>query len=290
MNIIDDLKEQYKLGGFAQKLIFWQVGIFAIPLVMLGILSLFNFKLTYLNFFSLDSSIDSLFTKPWSIITYGFFHADFFHLLFNVIFLYFIAQLFKTFFSEKQLIDVYFSGIIFSGIIFIISSYIFPAFSFHIPLVGASGAIMTLLMATTVYSPNFNVRLLLLGNVKLKYITAFFIVLDFIQLSSQNSRGHIAHLGGMLFGYLYIKQIQKGKNIALPFNEWYFRLIALFNKKQEKTPFKKVYKNNASQSSNHSINKTLDQKKIDEILDKISANGYDSLTKEEKAFLFNSKP
>jgi membrane associated rhomboid family serine protease len=291
MNIIEDIKEQYKLGGVAQKIIFWNVGIFVIPLVFLGILSLFNISFSYLDFFVLNSNFEKFITKPWSLISYGFFHQDFLHLIFNMISLYFFSQLFKTFFTEKQLIDVYFSGLIFSGIVFIISSYLFPAFSSHAILLGASGAIMTILMATTIYSPHFNVRLLLLGNVKLWHITLAFIILNFIQLSSTNSRGHIAHLGGALFGYLYIKQMRQGKNIALPFNDWYNKLFKMLSPNKNKTTFKKVYKNNnVNHTNNLTPSKSTEQKKIDDILDKISAAGYDSLTKEEKEFLFNSKP
>lgn len=292
MNIIEELKAQYRIGGFAQRLIFWNVGLFAIPLILLGILSLFNISFNYLNFFELNSSLDKLIFKPWSIITYGFFHADFFHLLFNMIVLNFSAQLFHTFFKEKQFIDVYFTGLIFSGIVFIISSYVFPAFNFHVPLIGASGAIMTILIATTTYSPNFSIRLFLFGQVKLWHIALVFIVIDFIQLSSNNSRGHIAHLGGALFGYLYVTQIKNGKNIAIPFNRWYFKIRQYFitSTKKDKIPFRNVYKNEQKNTPTSNQIKNINQKKIDDILDKISANGYDSLTKEEKEFLFNTKP
>lgn len=292
MSILEDLKLQYQTGGFAQKLIFWNVGLFAIPLVLKGLLYLFQIDFKYIHYFHLSSQLENLIYKPWTIITYGFFHGDdFFHLLFNMIFLYFFSQLFKTFFTEKQMIDIYFSGVIFSGIIFLISSIIFPVYSFNMTLVGASGAIMSLLLATTTFSPNFGVRLLLIGQVKLWHITVFFIILDFIQLSSSNSAGHIAHLGGALFGYLYVKQMQQGKNIALPFNDWYLKISNYFKPSQKvKTPFKTVYKNTKpTDLSNSSTNKSLDQKKIDDILDKISASGYDSLTKAEKEFLFNHR-
>jgi len=289
MSIINDLKIHYKTGGFAQQIIFWNVGLFAIPLIFLGILSLFNGQFQYLTYFHLSSDISEVLKKPWTIITYGFFHGDFLHLLFNMIMLFFSANLFKTFFNEKQFLNFYLSSLIFSGLIFIISSYIFPAFSNHVPLIGASGAVMALLMATTVYKPDFYIRLLLIGQVRLIYLTAVFIVIDFIQLSSSNSRGHIAHLGGVIFGYLFVYQIKKGKNIAIPFYEWIQKVASYFKPKQ-KTPFQNVYRNNNPAPQSFNNNKSMHQKKIDAILDKISASGYDSLTKEEKEFLFNVKP
>jgi membrane associated rhomboid family serine protease len=289
MSIINDLKIQYKTGGFAQQMIFWNVGLFAFPLILLGILSLFKIYFDYVHFFQLSSDINVVIFKPWTLISYGFFHADFFHLFFNMLMLFFSANLFKTFFSEKQLINFYFSSLVFSGLVFIASGYIFPAYANHVPLVGASGAIMAVLMATTVYAPNFSVRLLLIGQVKLIYITAVFILIDFIQLSSTNSRGHMAHLGGALFGYLFVNQIRKGKTISLPFYDWYQLVVGFFKPKQKK-PFKTVYKNSKQPAQSFNNNQSINQKKIDDILDKISASGYDSLTKEEKEFLFNAKP
>lgn len=178
-------------------------------------------------------------------------------------------------------------GAIFAGIIYIISYLFFPALANQqVTLVGASGAVMAILLATTIYSPYLEIRLMLIGNVKLWHITLVFLVLDLIQLPMNNTGGHLAHLGGALFGYLYTKQLQNGTDITKGFSSFLDYLTNLFNAKNA-TPFKKVHKNKY-QSSKKTVEKDKTQQEIDAILDKISKSGYENLTKEEKEFLFKA--
>ncbi len=291
MSIIEDLKLQYRIGGIAQKLIYWNVALFAIPYIVFGLLSLFEIKIDFLNYVSLSSNPADLLWKPWSIITYAFFHYGIFHIFFNLLVLNFSSRLFLTYFTQKQLLSLYCVGGIFAGLIYLISYFLFPALAhLNVSLVGASGAVMAILFAAATFFPLTEIRLFLIGNVKLWHIALFLIITDLIQLPLENTGGHLAHLGGALFGYIYIKQIRKGNDIGQWFSGILDNLANLFEKRA-KTPFKKVHKNyNQTNTKNVSkiVTKDKTQQQIDEILDKISQSGYDSLTKEEKEFLFKA--
>ncbi|QEE48090.1 rhomboid family intramembrane serine protease [Flavobacterium alkalisoli] len=296
MGILDDLKMEYRIGGITQRLIFWNVGLFAIPMVFFSVLSLFSVDLSFLrwdlastnDWFSLSSNPEDLLWKPWSIISYMFLHAGIFHLLFNMMMLYFAGRLFLTFFTQKQMFGMYILGGVFAGFLYIVSYNLLPAFSVGgSKMVGASAAVMTVLIATAVYQPYYQVRLMLIGTVKLWHIAVVFVILDLIQASGSNAGGHIAHLGGALFGYIYIRLLQNGTDLSSIVTSVIDFFANLF-KPKKKTPFKKVYKNNnvsrpASSLTNQP--KDITQKRIDDILDKISKSGYESLTKEEKDFL-----
>lgn len=295
MGILDDLKMEYRIGGITQRLIFWNVGLFAIPMVLFSVLSLFGIQLPSLNWnmgsvdwFSLSSNPEDLLWKPWSVISYMFLHAGVIHLLFNMLMLYFSGRLFLTFFTQKQMFGLYILGGIFAGLIYILGYNVLPLLaSSSAKMVGASGAIMTVFIATVIYAPYYEVRLLLIGVVKLWHIAIVFVVLYMIQISGVNAGGHIAHLAGALFGYIYIRLLQKGTDLSSIVTSVIDFFANLF-KPKKKTPFKKVYKNNnvsRPASSLTSQPKDITQKRIDDILDKISKSGYESLTKEEKDFL-----
>ncbi|HTO35474.1 MAG TPA: rhomboid family intramembrane serine protease [Flavobacterium sp.] len=293
MSIFNDLKLQYRIGGVAEKLIYWNVALFAIPFILFGILSLFQIHFGFMYWFSLSSNPSDLLWKPWSIITYAFFHAGFLHLLFNMIIFHFSARLFHTFFTQKQLLNVYLTGAIFAGLVYIVSYLIFPALtSQYVTLIGASGAVMAVVFTVATYSPQMQVRLLLIGNIRMWHIALFYLVIDLISLSSDNVGGHIAHLGGAFWGYLFSSQLKNGKDITQWFSSFMDYIVNLFSgKKKTSTPFKKVHKNKTeTQRKSHvqTTSKNKAQQQIDEILDKISRSGYDSLTKEEKEFLFRA--
>jgi len=291
MGILEDLKLQYRIGGAAQKLIYWNVALFAIYYVAFGILSLFGIQIDFLRYVSLSSDPADLLWKPWSIITYAFFHSGFLHLLFNMLVLNFSSRLFLTYFTQKQFLNLYFTATIFAGIIYIASYYLFPALAnLNVQLVGASGAIMGILFAAATYSPMMEVRLMLIGNVKLWHIAFVLIVVDLIQLPLENTGGHLAHLGGALFGFVYIRQLQRGNDIGGWFSNMMDAIANVFGRKNA-VPFKKVHRNfspKPEKKLSRIVTKDKTQQQIDEILDKISQSGYDSLTREEKEFLFKA--
>ncbi|MCY1479158.1 Rhomboid family protein [compost metagenome] len=285
MGIIDDLKMQYKTGGITQQLIFWNIGI-AIPLFLLYSFSSDTY-LSIMSWLQLTSDPSEFIVKPWTILTYGFLHVGILHLLFNMIMLNFAGRLFLTFFTQKQFLGVYILGAIFAGLVFIGSFFLFNV---KAPIIGASGAIMAVLIGSATYAPLYQIRLLLIGTVKLWHIAFVFLILDLIQLPTDNMGGHIAHLGGALFGFAYIKILQNGTDLSLIVTKIIDFFANLF-KPRKGTPFKKVHRNVSQpkpKTASKIVVKDKTQQQIDEILDKISQSGYDSLTKEEKEFLFKA--
>jgi len=287
MNIFNEIKQQYTMGGVTEKLIYWNVALFVIPFVVLGVLSLFGIDFSFSKYISLSSNPADLLWKPWSIISYAFFHSGFLHIIFNLIILYFVGRLFLTFFTQKQLLSLYLLGAIFAGFIYILSYLLFPALlNKKAELVGASGAVMTIMFGVSTFAPHMQVRLPLIGNIKLWHIAMFYLIIDLISLSTANTGGHIAHLGGALFGFLFSSQLKKGTDFTNWFSGFLDYCTNLFSAKKT-TPFRKVHKNE-SYSKPKPVAKDKSQQQIDEILDKISKSGYESLTKEEKEFLFKA--
>ncbi|MFV8360341.1 rhomboid family intramembrane serine protease [Flavobacterium sp. LS1P3] len=285
MNIIDDLKLQYKMGGIVTQLIFWNVALFVLPWLFFALLSLLGVNIDYIHYVSLSSNPADLLWKPWSLLSYAFFHSGIMHIIFNMIVMNFSGRLFMTYFTSKQLLGLYILSAIFAGISYILVFYVL---SINAPIVGASAAIMAILVATTTYHPLMDLRLLIIGNVKLWHITAVIIIVDLMQLRSENMGGHISHLSGAFFGFIFIKLLQNGTDLSTVVTRIIDFFANLF-KKNTSTPFKKVHKNYSKplvKSVSKIVTKDKSQQQIDEILDKISQSGYDSLTKEEKEFLF----
>ncbi|MEM0542091.1 rhomboid family intramembrane serine protease [Flavobacterium sp. j3] len=285
MSIINDLKLQYRIGGITNKLIYWNVGVF-----LLSIPLFYQFKegfFYYPDWLAVSSAPFDIVTKPWTLLTYAFFHQGFFHLFFNMMVLNFTSRLFLTYFTEKQYLGLYFLSAIFAGFVFVLSYYLLNSSS---SMVGASGAIMAILVATTTYQPLMEVRLLLIGNVKLWHITAVLLILDLLQIQMSNTGGHIAHISGAFFGYIYIKLLENGTDLSrIIFSVTEF-CGSLFSKKKTRT-FKSVHVNPKKPEVKREtkiVYKDKTQQQIDEILDKISQSGYDSLTAEEKQFLFKA--
>jgi membrane associated rhomboid family serine protease len=287
MNLIEDLKFQYKIGNVGVRLIFWNILLFAIPEVFFALVQLFQIDVNYLSFVSLSTNWSDLAWKPWSILSYAFFHFGIIHLVFNMLMLHFTSRLFLTFFTQKQLFGIYLLSAIFSGLVFLLGYHYIPILiNVSTSVVGASGAIMAILIATTTYQPFMDIRLALFGKVKLWQITVLFLFLDLIQLPMNNTGGHIAHLSGAFFGYIYIKLLQNGTDLSRIVDS----ILNLFSK-QQSTPFKKVHvnpKKPAAKRESKIVIKDKTQQQLDEILDKISQSGYDSLTAEEKEFLFKA--
>nr|WP_315182410.1 rhomboid family intramembrane serine protease [uncultured Flavobacterium sp.] len=283
-SIIVDLKLQYKLGGMPFKLIVWNVICFLLSLFF------YSFKRGVFDFpdwIALSSDPSIFVLKPWTLLTYAFFHDGFGHLFFNMLVLNFSGTLFLTYFTPKQFLGLYVLSAVFAGIAFVSGFYFLNLSS---SIVGASAAIMAILVATTTYYPLMNVRLLLIGNVKLWHITAVILLLDLMQFRLENTGGHISHLSGAVFGFIFIKLLQNGTDLSKIVSGFFDFLANLF-KKSPSTPFKKVHKNYSKpieKGASRIVTKDKTQQQIDEILDKISQSGYDCLTKEEKEFLFKA--
>jgi membrane associated rhomboid family serine protease len=217
-----------------------------------------------------------------------FLHQDFFHILFNMLTLYWFGKLFQMYFTDKQLVSLYFLGGISAGITYILAYNLFPYFQdlkqISI-LMGASGSILAIILATAIQAPNLEMRLLLIGAVKLKYIAAAVVVMSFFGITSHNAGGDIAHLGGALFGYFFVVSLRNGRDITRFFNRVMDFFINLFKPRRLKVKHTQSQKRKMSDAE-YNMHKASTMTEIDRILDKIKASGYGSLTDEEKRKLF----
>ena len=289
MNFREKLFYRFQQFNVAEKLIVFNVIFFVLPLLINTFLFLFKIPIdSYTVWFELSSSFSDLVFKPWTLITYSFLHSGFFHLFFNMYIFLFTSRLFLNLFKSNSLINIYFLGVVFGGLLFLFSYNFFPAFENSKPyMIGSSAGVMSLLIFMSTYSPNLEVRLIIF-NVKLLYIGIAFMMLDVIQIPYGNAGGHIAHLGGALLGFFYANKLKNGVDIGLPFERIIFKLFNLFQ--FNKTKMNVAYKNKSNKkfSGRNDNNSKTHQKKIDEILDKISSSGYESLSKKEKDFLFKA--
>lgn len=279
MSFIDTIKYKYKTGSIIDKLIYINVGVFALTLLINVLGGLYKGNQNFLmESFSLDDNLNEFLSKPWSIISYGFLHAGFIHLIFNMITLYFMGNFFIQYFTQKQALHFYILGTFFGGLFYLISQNYFPLFEgMNTTLVGASAGISAIILGITTYMPNYQVKIPLIGFVKLWHLTAIWLAFDFIGLIGPNAGGSFSHLGGSLFGFLYVNQASN-KRIDI-----FGNFFSIFKKKEK--PLKTVHKSKNSKA-NSTKNTDFNQQQIDAILDKISKSGYDTLTKAEKEFLF----
>ena len=271
MELKDKLKYSLSVMGQLQKLIVINIIFFIIPLLLNTFLWLFELKdISIIDYFVVEADLMSLIFKPWSLITYGFLHGSFSHLFWNMIMLFYFGNILVNYFGDKRLLNVFFNGILFGGIIYIISYNLFPVFTgVSSKMIGSSAGVMAILFYITSYNPNHTIRFFFV-NIKLLYIAVFLLLMDIIQIPVENSGGHIAHLGGALIGFLMFRSFK-----GIDFVDIYTNLSTKKNNK-------KIKRNKTFSGSD------FDQKKIDSILDKISESGYESLTKEEKNYLFKA--
>ena len=287
MTFKDQLNIRIKQLNSAEKLILINVVCFILPLLIKTVLFLFNISSTnFINWFELSASWTDLPLKPWSIVTYSFLHSGFFHLFWNMYLLFFSSKLFLNLFTSNTFFSVYFLGVIVGGITFILSYTFFPVFQNSSPvMIGASAGVMAVFIFMSTYSPDLEIRLILF-NVKLRYLGIAFLLLDIVQIPYGNAGGHLAHLGGAILGFYYVKQLNNGKDIGKSFMSFIDKVINIFRKKPK---MRTVHKREKSQKINKNISVAGEkQKRIDEILDKISISGYESLTQAEKDFLFKA--
>lgn len=300
MDIIKELKRRYKNGSIVFKLIFINVGIF----IIVGLLNVFsNFGVPGLNtqdWLAVPADLGNLLFKPWTLITYMFLHYDFLHILFNMLWLFWFGQLFMQFLLPKRVLSVYLLGGLSGAVLYILAFNLIPTFHPVVPFsiaLGASASVYALVVATCAYIPDYSIGLLFIGRVKLKYVAIVIVAIDVLSITSENAGGHIAHLGGALFGYLFAIKLKKGKDITKGFSATMDYLVSFFKRKPKMRVTSNNYRkqkpaagtNSTKAASDIQFNKKkkATQAEIDRILDKISKNGYDSLTKEEKDTLFD---
>ena len=251
----------------------------------------------FMQWLMLPAAIPEFLTRPWTLITYFFVHERFFHILFNMLFLYWFGKIIKEFLGGSKVVNLYVLGGLAGGVFYILIYNTIPFFAERIDssmMLGASAGVFAVVVGAATFMPNYTILLMFIGPVRIKYIAIFYVILAFAQTTGANAGGELAHLGGAALGFFYIKQLQQGTD----WGKWihsFFGFIKSFFIRQPKVKvtYRKTSKSKTKSKSQSTAatSKPIDstsQEEIDAILDKISHSGYESLSKEEKQKLFNA--
>lgn len=292
-SILEDVRREFRMGNMVTRIAIVNIFAFVIlNLVRLGfwitnagqVHPLYYQIRKYLTLSS-DPWFDL--THPWVMITAMFLHEGFWHLLWNMLFLYWFGRIVGDLIGNHRILPIYLLGGLFSGLVFVGSAQLFHYGAVgEIYALGASGAVMALVMSAGVIAPDYRIHLLIIGEVKLKYVVAVLLFLDLISLAGNvNTGGHFAHLGGALFGYLFIIVLRQGYDLGMGVNRMEAAVVSLFQRR-DRGP-KLVYRNEVRLIKENKPAPSVDQNKLDAILEKIKHKGIEALSADEKAFLDN---
>ena len=308
MSIVDDLRMRYRGSSLLLRFIYINIAVFVV-LRIAGFVSFLisGLSATIVRWVELPSDFYSFLRQPWTLITYMFSHYDVMHILFNMLWLYWLGRIFLNFFNPRQLGGLYVLGGIGGAALYLICYNLIPHLSNqHSLLLGASASVLAIVVAIALYRPNYPISLFLFGSIALKWIAIITLFIDIIGIENNNMGGHIAHLGGALVGLWFGLSIKRGHDITSWINRCIDSVVMLFKKREPKSkPSRNVrteqepsYKYHQSTPGSSSQAKTkgpstesataVDEDKLDEILGKLKQSGYAALTDEEREFLFNA--
>lgn len=276
-SIFKDIKYYLKFGDIITRLIIINVIIFFITAFTNAFAPTFYRQV--LPYLAVPSDISVLLYRPWTLITHGFIHDGLWHVIFNMLTLYWFGNIGGDLLGFKRILPVYLSGILFGALFFIASGYFNPSVGGY--AVGASAGVMAIVFMAVMASPDYEISLILLGRVKIKYIGIVVLFLDLIGVAGQsNSGGHAAHIGGAIIGMLYVFGLRKG------FDIFSSKPSSPKTKKSAKRTLKVVHKKQPFSDKNSDSDSLQDQ--VDQILDKIKKDGYNSLSDVEKDILYKA--
>jgi len=315
-SIWQDIKTRFEYGDTVIQLILvnllvWVgvilIGLIATPFVGIGA------ENPIIPWLAVPSEGLSLLTRPWTILTYMFLHEGLFHIAFNMIFLYAFGIVLANYLGKHRIIPIYVIGGLMGFVLYFLSANLLPSsFSSYIgsPMLGASAGVMAIVMAAATVVPTHVFHLILIGPVQIRYIALFFVLLDLLAIQNgSNTGGHLAHLGGVFWGYFFVTQLSKGNDYGKWFNRNFDNIKNAFyglkdsqpkkepkqkkkkkekKKKEPKMAFNKKQQPKSEKGDTGGSRQTdsSDQARVDAILDKIKESGYQNLSKEEKDFLF----
>ncbi|MEW6468939.1 MAG: rhomboid family intramembrane serine protease [Bacteroidota bacterium] len=299
MSILRDIRLQFSSGNVVTQLIIVNVAVFlAVNLVRLALFfSGYNraeidaaFYGFINDWLAMPLSVGRFVQQPWTLLTHFFLHADFFHIFWNMIMLFVFGRIFQEFTGNSKILSIYFYAAL-AGALLTFVAYLFIPTLYKIShgstMLGASAGIMGLVLAAATLVPDYMIGIIFIGAVRLKYVAAFVVLLDIISIPYfNNTGGHIAHLGGALFGFLFVTQMKRGRDWSKSFNLVFGWIRSLLSGRR-RARMKVAYTRKKSDAE-YNFSKAQVQQKVDEILDKISRSGYESLSKEEKDFLFKA--
>ena len=283
------LKKRFVYGDMLTKLIFINVSVFLfVRMIDVLLLLFFNHSFSYwIRFLEFPSSPAMFLMQPWSLLTYMFLHCDMLHVLINMLWLYWFGKLFMNYFDSRKLCGVYFMGGMFGAVFFMVIYNLFPYYTsllYDSYLLGASASVMAIVFGVSFYAKEEEVMLFLIGRIKIYYLAWLTLLLDLFSITSGNAGGHLAHIGGALFGIWFASQMRKGKDLTRPFNSLVDKLVNLCS---HRSKMKVTYKRTETDYE-YNTRKQCEMANLDDILDKLKKSGYQSLSDEEKKQLFDA--
>jgi membrane associated rhomboid family serine protease len=292
MDILNEIKESFKSGSNLTRLIYINIAVFLLLHIFTIFLYLFNNgERVYglITYMAVPAEFSALVGKPWTPFSYMFLHKDFFHILFNLLWLFWFGKIFLQYIDEKRLLNVYLLGGLSGALFFIFSYNLFPGLQEHLPgamAIGASASVMAVVVAVAAYAPRHTIYIMFIGPVRIAYVALVGFILSSVVDFSVNTGGKIAHIGGALMGYIFALYYKEGKDISRWFGNIMDIIFTFFRSSKNKR-MKVSYKKPVNDIEYNSL-RVEKQQEIDRILDKISVSGYESLTKSEKETLFKS--
>lgn len=295
--MFENLYRKYRGSDVVGKFIFVNVSLYVL-LLFIGVFSvLFNagsLSADVLSFVELPASLGELALRPWTVLTYMFIHAGLWHILWNMLALYFFGRIFLNFYSVRHFVGIYILGGLFGALFFVLAYNLFPYFGPYLPfsrLVGASAAVLAVVVAAAVRSPQYRINLMFVGSVKLSTFALVVVAMSFLMLSGENAGGNFAHLGGAFAGWLVADMLNKGRDLTQVVNgpiDWVSSLIVrLRTPRKKKTKFTYT-RGGRSADYEYNARKKADEAEVDRILEKVKKGGYASLSEEEKKRLFEA--
>ena len=295
--MFENLYKKYRGSDVVGKFIFVNVALYVL-LLFIGVFSvLFNagsLSADVLSFVELPASLGELALRPWTVFTYMFIHAGLWHILWNMFALYFFGKIFLNFYSVRHFVGIYILGGLFGALFFVLAYNLFPYFGPYLPfsrLVGASAAVLAVVVAAAVRSPQYRINLMFVGSVKLSTFALVVVAMSFLMLSGENAGGNFAHIGGAFAGWLVADMLNKGKDLTQVVNgpiDWLSSLIVrLRTPRKKKTKFTYT-RGGRSADYEYNARKKADEAEVDRILEKVKKGGYASLSEEEKKRLFEA--
>lgn len=295
--MFENLYKKYRGSDVVGKFIFVNVALYVL-LLFIGVFSvLFNagsLSADVLSFVELPASLGEFALRPWTVLTYMFIHAGLWHILWNMLALYFFGRIFLNFYSVRHFVGIYILGGLFGALFFVLAYNLFPYFGPYLPfsrLVGASAAVLAVVVAAAVRSPQYRINLMFVGSVKLSTFALVVVAMSFLMLSGENAGGNFAHLGGAFAGWLVADMLNKGRDLTQVVNgpiDWVSSLIVrLRTPRKKKTKFTYT-RGGRSADYEYNARKKADEAEVDRILEKVKNGGYASLSEEEKKRLFEA--
>ena len=301
-DFFDKVKHDALKGDYLTRLLYLNIGVFLVYSLTNAFTSLFTGDFGLIpnlanRFLALPSDPIKAVLRPWTFLTYMFTHFRLGHIFFNMIVMYFAGKMIMEYLGQKRMLALYIYGGLGGGLLYILMYAISPVLGAG-SMVGASAGTTALLVAGALYMPNMPVRLWGIFELKYWMLAAGIVLLDVLNVTGSNAGGHIAHLGGALVAYFFIRSMRQGNE----WNVYLFQVIdmvrgMLYSRpskkkrgfsfgKQSYVKYEEVKKPKAGKTSNKSGASAGEEARLNAILDKIKEKGYDSLSKEEKAFLF----